>query len=42
MSIKKKYPDEELFLKFEKNKKNIYDENNGYIIDIPIFKSLII
>ena len=28
-NIKKKYPDEELFLKFEKNKKNIYDENNG-------------
>ncbi len=31
-NIKKKYPDEKLFLKFEKNKKNIYDEDNEELI----------
>ena len=31
-NIKKIYPDERLFLKFEKNKKNIYDEDNGELI----------
>ncbi len=32
-NIKKMYINEKLFLKFEKNKKNIYDENNGELID---------
>ena len=31
--IKKSYPEESLFFKFEKNKGNIYDENNGELIN---------
>ena len=30
---KKIYPEENLFLKFENNKKNIYDEDNGELIN---------
>jgi spore photoproduct lyase len=32
-NIKKIYPEENLFLKFDNNKKNIYDEDNGELID---------
>ena len=28
--------------KLNKKSEVVYDENNGYIVDIPIFKSLII
>ena len=31
--IKKSYPEESLFFKFEKNKGNIYDEDNGELIN---------
>ena len=32
-NIKKIYPEENLFLKFDNNKKNIYDEDNGELIN---------